>query len=103
MGIAVGRALLPSKRRTLRTRTRRSMLHGSGVFMRAGIVAPIADRITWAAFAPLTTLSIVVTITGTTLSATRIIDTAVGGLVSFTACNPSYARHVSAYRKAEHY
>merc|ERR1712083_170476 len=65
--IAVGMVLLPSILRTLRTL--RSLLHGSGAFMRAGTAAPFADRITSAVFVPLTALSIAATTTGTTLSA----------------------------------
>merc|ERR1712083_82968 len=66
--IAVGMVLvLPSILRTLRTL--RSLLHGSGAFMRAGTAALIADRITSAVFVPLTALSIAATITGTSSSA----------------------------------
>merc|ERR1712203_334902 len=42
--VAAGMVLLPSILRTLRTL--RSLLHGSGAFMRAGTAAPIANRIT---------------------------------------------------------
>merc|ERR1712061_264878 len=80
--IAVGMAQLLSILRTLRTL--RSPLHGSGAFMRAGTAAPIADRITSVLFVPLTALSIAATITGTSLSATGIIDTVLGGVRRFS-------------------
>merc|ERR1711972_218791 len=64
--IAVGMAQLLSILRNLRTL--RSLLHGSGAFMRAGTAAPIADRITSVLFVPRTALSIAATITGTSLS-----------------------------------